>query len=216
MNPQTPPSLETRIAAAQGGDKESQSYLLVHYQVRLARFVASKMGERLSSQLSVDDMLQIVFMAVFANFPKLKTTSTVGFERWLFRISEHTVIDEARRQSAAKRGGDWRRIAAKSQDQDGNSARALVEDLADCDGDSPSAFVAREESIQAIQIALANLVGDQREAIRLRYFERMQIQEISDCMNKTVPAVRGLIRRAMSVLREDMIKSSMWLSRKGP
>jgi RNA polymerase sigma-70 factor (ECF subfamily) len=52
--------------------------------------------------------------------------------------------------------------------------------------------------------AIAELPDDQRRAIELHHLEHCSLADAALRMNKTQPAVAGLIRRAMKSLRERL------------
>jgi RNA polymerase sigma-70 factor, ECF subfamily len=79
---------------------------------------------------------------------------------------------------------------------------------------TPGRKVARHEGTQAIQIAIAALPDDQREAIRLRYLEGKSIEETAAEMGRTAAAVNGLVRRAKEGLRDSLEDSARWLSKR--
>ena len=82
------------------------------------------------------------------------------------------------------------------------------------DRSTPGRNVARHEAIQAIQIGIAALADEQRQAIRLRYLEGNSIEETAAAMGRTTAAVNGLVRRAKETLRGTLENSSRWLSKK--
>ncbi len=57
---------------------------------------------------------------------------------------------------------------------------------------------------------LQGLLKDQRDAIHLRFFEPMTMDEISRQMGKTVEAVAGLLKRGLHNLGNEMTPES-WL-----
>ena len=64
----------------------------------------------------------------------------------------------------------------------------------------------------ALQVALAGLPEDQREAIRLNLLQGKTLEETATAMDRTTPAVRGLIRRGKQQLSEAMGRASVWMS----
>ena len=63
-----------------------------------------------------------------------------------------------------------------------------------------------------MQVAIASLADEQREAIRLHYFERLTLEETATAMRRSTGSVRGLLQRAKQQLRQQMDRSSKWLS----
>jgi RNA polymerase sigma factor (sigma-70 family) len=98
-------------------------------------------------------------------------------------------------------------------DVQASSIKDLVEMLS-AHGRSPSRSFARHEAIQAVQIGLASLPDEQREAIRLRFISGKSLEDVAAMMGCTKAAVRGLIYRGKQELHDAMGRSSRWLSKK--
>ena len=203
-----------KIASAIQGDRDSLLYLLIQTQVRLSKFIESKTGKRLAESISTDDLLQNTFVAALANIQRLESSSPQAFEVWLFRIAENTIRSAARKANALKRGGQFNRVDI-TRDRFGEESFQLFSELVSDPEGTPSQFLARDEAIDAMRVALANLPEDQREAIRLSAFDRLTLAETAEQMNRSTASVRGLIDRARKSLRESLHKSSLWLSKKG-
>lgn len=79
---------------------------------------------------------------------------------------------------------------------------------------SPSSRVARHDAVKALQISVASLPEEQREALNQRFLKGHSIDGVAENMNKTPAAVRGLIHRAKQTLRAVMGDSSRWFKSK--
>jgi RNA polymerase sigma-70 factor (ECF subfamily) len=62
----------------------------------------------------------------------------------------------------------------------------------------------RAELILTLLRMLEQLPSDQREAIRLRYFESRSLECIARQMQKSLPAVAGLLKRGLRSLRNQV------------
>lgn len=195
------------------GDRNALLQLLLDVQNELGRFVADRHGTALQSQISDDDILQETFVRAFRDVKSLRADNRIGFVVWLETIAANQIRDTARRQSAAKRGGN--RIQERAtRERFAERAVELIEELVDVDGGTPSHFAARNEAMDALTVALANLSDEQREAVRLHFFERLTLIETAARMDRSWDSVRGLIQRAKQSLRASMHKSSLWFSKK--
>jgi RNA polymerase sigma-70 factor (ECF subfamily) len=65
----------------------------------------------------------------------------------------------------------------------------------------------------ALQIGLATLPPDQRQAIRLHFLEQLSVPETSAAMSRSTDAVRGLLERGKKRLRAFLGRSSIWFSK---
>jgi RNA polymerase sigma-70 factor (ECF subfamily) len=79
---------------------------------------------------------------------------------------------------------------------------------------SPGSIVARGEALQALQVALAALPDDQRQAIQMRLLEGKTLEETAHVLARTPDAVRGLVHRGKQGLLEAMGRASLWLKSK--
>jgi RNA polymerase sigma-70 factor (ECF subfamily) len=98
-------------------------------------------------------------------------------------------------------------------DPEASSVADLVEMLSagDC---TASQLVAGREAVRAVQVAMAGLSDDYRQAIRLRYLEGKSLAETAELMDRTPGAVRGLLDRAKDKMREALGRASLYLSTK--
>ena len=80
------------------------------------------------------------------------------------------------------------------------------------DESTPLRRASRKEALQYMSVALAELLEQYREAIRLQYVEGKSYVEIAEAMERTVDAVQGLIKRAKKKLRDSLGHASTYLS----
>jgi RNA polymerase sigma-70 factor (ECF subfamily) len=129
---------------------------------------------------------------------------------WLRSIAANRIRDAARSAKCLKRGGGHGRVPPQPDPFRANAGN-LLEELG-TDSSTPSRVAARFEAVDAMQIALAALPGDQREALRLHYFERLSLEATAEAMGRSMGSVRGLIQRAKQKLRDHLDRGSKWLS----
>lgn len=135
-----------------------------------------------------------------------------AFYCWVAAIAEHRLLDLLKGLRRARRSpGTGARLLAP---RDGTeSVAGLLADLAE-DTATPSRFAAREEAIAAVRVGLAGLAEDYREVLRVRYVERLPVEEIAARMQRTVSAVHNLCHRGLAQLRAALGRSSCYLTRK--
>ena len=74
--------------------------------------------------------------------------------------------------------------------------------------------MARDEAVRAVQVAVSSLPDGQREAVRLRYQEGKPTKAVAEAMQRSEPAVRGLLDRAKERMREILGSASAYFSRR--
>lgn len=120
--------------------------------------------------------------------------------RYLRRILSNRVIDEVRRSSATRRGGNLDRSLQASFDDSSEQLDAALVAMQP----GPSEAVEQSEQLMRVAAALAELSADQQSAIELHCLEGLTIAETAQSMSKTEPAVAGLVRRGLKTLRQTL------------
>jgi RNA polymerase sigma-70 factor (ECF subfamily) len=200
------------IAKATSGDRVALERLLLIYYPRLSEHIAPKLPKSLQSVLSTDDILQQTFVQVFRDIGNFEPRSETSFLAWLRTITEHRLLDAVKALKRKKRGGGLHQVQ-RQPDSQASCVADLVEMLS-ARSQTASRSIARREAVQAVQVAIAALPEDQREAVRLRFLEEKSVQEVAAVMDRSPDAVRGLIHRAKQALSDALGRSSQWFSRK--
>jgi RNA polymerase sigma-70 factor (ECF subfamily) len=200
------------LQSAIAGDAQSLEQLLLIHCDAVAEHIRPKLAGPLQSLVSVDDILQETFFRAFQQISKFQPQSDHSFLAWLKTIAESRIVDAIKHQRRKKRGGELNRV----QQLEGvyTTVADLMAMLAQDEGSTPSQIVATDEAVRAMQVAIASLPQEQREAVMLRYFRQKSLDEAGQEMDRSPEAVRGLLRRARAALRQRMQRSSIWLSKR--
>ena len=161
--------------------------------------------------IDAEDILQDVFTKAFRQIGRYDPHRGASLYAWLKTIADHQLADAMKRMRRKKRGGDCRQLTPN--DMGLQSTVAQLVDLVCQENHTASRSVARNDAAAAIQVGVASLPEDQRDAIRAKFFDGMNVEEIAQDMGRTPGAIRGLIHRAQKNLAEMMGRSSQWLSR---
>ena len=204
--------MDDRIRQAVEGDETALGQLLFERHDRLLRLIRGKIAADIQASVDADDILQQAFVDAFRNIRRFQPKSDAAFNRWLDAIVEHRLIDAARRERAEKRGGKHRRIQKPTTSH--ASSIADLFDLLSAEIPTPSAFAARAEGVQALQVCLAGLPDGYREAIQLHHLDGKGREQVAVEMNRGADEVRGLLYRARKKLRDALGASSLYLTKK--
>lgn len=202
-------SEEELICCAAAGDKVAlQSLLLIHYS-EIETTIRQSLGADLAARLEVQDLMQEALVAAYREIGRFSPSGDGSFQAWLKRIAANRVIDAARKFRRLKRGGnlnqmDIHRFAEDSFDN--------VWEWVFRDSNPPDRPVRQREAREAIQVCLARLPEDQRNAVIAFYFHHQDAQEIAHRMGRSPGAVRELLRRARAILAKELGTASNWLS----
>lgn len=143
----------------------------------------------------VDDITQEVFLRIHRNAHRYEPTAK--FSTWLYRIVANLCFNVMR---SRKKGQPL------SLDTPGGDEEDYRRTVPDEDLDPPEKRLADEELSRQIGEALATLPENQRIAIILNKYENKNYQEIADVLDTTTMAVKSLLSRARTTLREKLRK----------
>ncbi len=181
----SPAAVEPEIewmSRIRGGDMEAFRLLVETHQSRVIGTISKMLG----SDGEAEDLAQQVFIRVWKSAPRYKPTAK--FTTWLFRITRNLVFNELRRR---------RHFVARIEDLPEQAERADRE---------PDRVMLEGELQEAVQRAIDQLPETQRLAIVLRRYEEMPYEEIAKVMDTTVPAIKSILFRARTELREKLAR----------
>ena len=190
-------------------DPEDLQRELVSRLEALRAFVERKIPDRLRPVVSVDDVLQEVWMAAFANLSTFVPNGPAAVERWLKTIVTSKLVDAIRAARGPRRGGD--RCKIDNAQQGLMSLTALFERTLPSHK-TPSSDFGRIENAHAVSIALARLSVGRRRAVHLRYVEGKSRPEIARLMNKSEAAVNSLIYHGLRDLQRFLGDAAKYFS----
>ena len=182
------------VENAVAGDKVAlQSLLMIHYQ-DIEATIRQNLGAGLAAKVEVQDLMQDVLTSVYQEITRFAPCDTGSFRAWLKRVATNRVVDAARKFSRAKRGGqviqlDIHRLATESLDG--------VWDWVFNESNPPDRPARSREAREAVQVCLARLRDDQREAVIAFYFEHQETRQIARRMGRSPGAVRELLAGRM-------------------
>ncbi len=171
------------------GDMEAFRELIEAHQYR----VIGTISKMLSDESEAEDLAQQVFIRVWRSAPRYEPTAK--FTTWLYTITRNLVFNELRR----------RKRHATQPMLDPEDDRPAVQ-VADTTCKSPDATVLDSEMQEAIQKAIDELPETQRMAVILRRYDDVSYEEIGEILKLSVPAVKSVLFRARTELREKLQK----------
>ena len=205
-------STDELIREATDGDAVALERLLLDHSSLLYRYISPQVPKSFRQLISVDDVLQETFAHVFRHIGEFRPRSRTSFVAWLKAIADSRLKDAVKRLRRKKRGGEFQRIDY-AKHANVSSIADMVEMLSH-HGATPSQLVAKEEATTALNIALAGLKEDYREAIRMRYLEGNTVEVVAQRMGRSLGAIRGLLDRGKAKLRAALGRSSLYLTRR--
>jgi RNA polymerase sigma-70 factor, ECF subfamily len=198
------------LDAAIAGDVAALEQLLLSYFEPLERYLAPRIGDDLRRHFGVEDVLQEVLAQAFRDITNFQHRDDASFFAWLKTIADNRLKDACKHIAAKKRGGDMTRLSNANFNP--KSTFTPLIDLVGHDSRVPDDSVGRREAERAIHVALASLPENQRDVLRARYIDDIEVEQIAQQTGRTEAAVRGLIQRGKENLADAMGRASQWLS----
>jgi RNA polymerase sigma factor (sigma-70 family) len=169
-----------------GGDTVAFETLVERHQALVAGTIARMLG----SNSDVEDIAQQVFIRVWKSAARY--IARAKFTTWLLKITRNLVFNEMRR---AKRHPH----VPVQIDPEAEELPLKDEITA-----PPDATLLQEELQGKIDDAIAQLPDTQRMALVLRRYQELSYEEIAEVLELSVPAIKSLLFRARTELRERL------------
>jgi RNA polymerase sigma-70 factor (ECF subfamily) len=175
---------------ARDDDAAAFEELMLRYQNRLVSLLSHLVGKRDMAE----DLAQDVFLRVYRARKRYVPGSK--FSTWLFTIANN-IASNALRGLSRRREVDLR--PSSPNESAGNPLEAAA---AAASALMPTRQLDKAELRQVVQLAVATLNERQRMAVLLAKFEHLSYTEIAEIMEMTPQAIKSLLSRARTKLRE--------------
>ena len=166
--------------------------LVERYQNRLVGILFHLVGNREEAE----DLCQEVFLRIYKARKGYRPRAK--FSTWLFTIANNLALNHLRskgRNPSIPLGG--------SSPTNSEAVASVAQQLAGREG-TPSAQMRQAELADLVREALTVLNEDQKLAVLLNKFEEMSYAEIADVMGRSPAAIKSLLARARTQLREQL------------
>jgi RNA polymerase sigma-70 factor (ECF subfamily) len=169
---------ERRLVERARRDPREFGPLYDRFFQQIYRFVYSRVRE----QTAAEDVTSEVFMKALKAIPRYQDTGR-PFAAWLYQIAVNAIADRYRMNRPTQPLEDFHDLSV---------AGPPLEDVA-----------AQRDELRRIWLIVEHLPVPQRTALVLKFQEDMKIEDIAVAMGKTPGAVKLLIHRGVSRLREE-------------
>ena len=171
-----------------GGDHAAFRTLVERHQNAIIGTVAKMLG----NPHDAEDIAQQVFLRIWRHAPRYRPDAK--FTTYLFTITRNLVFNETRRR------GRKNEVSADEREEASNLVIEASPER------QPDAELLQAELQRAVDAAIAALPEAQRMAVVLRRYEQLSYEEIADVLKLSVSAVKSLLFRARTSLRESLGK----------
>jgi RNA polymerase sigma factor (sigma-70 family) len=176
------------VAAAMKGDQSAFSSIMEKYQKPLYFHLVKMVKEK----EHVEDLVQEAFMKAFDNLSSYNTN--YAFSTWLYRITTNHAIDYLRKKKLQTLS-----IHEPVKTKDGEMNLQLEDEKASSDN-----RIIRKQRSQIIHEAIDHLPEKYRVVIKLRHFEELSYDEISEELDLPLGTVKAHIFRAREMLYKEL------------
>lgn len=176
-------ALMERIAE---GDHHAFRQLVERHQNLVIGTVAKMLG----NPTDAEDVSQQVFLRIWRHAKRYRPDAK--FTTYLITITRNLVFNEMRRR---------KRKQEVSSDEREEHSHHQIEDRAEY---QPDEALLHAELQKAVDEAIEALPEVQRMAVVLRRYQQMPYEEIAEALELSLPAVKSLIFRARTALRDSL------------
>lgn len=173
------------IERALGGDSAAFGVLVHRYQDRLYSAIVHVVGCRVEAE----DVVQDAFVQAYVKLETFQQNSK--FFTWLYRIAFNAALSRRRRKKTTL-------SVEQSREETGSEPMS--------DDEAPDDRLQREESVNEVQRALAELTEDHRAILILREMQDMAYEDIAEVLSISIGTVRSRLSRARNALRDQLVK----------
>jgi RNA polymerase sigma-70 factor, ECF subfamily len=180
------------LARAREGDREALGELLEKNRDYLRNLADRLLDNRVARRIDASDVVQQTCLSVHKQIGDFVGQDAAQFAAWLRQIHERNIQNAVRDQLHTEK-----RDISREECLDDGEVRAISQT-------TPSQHVVRREESVRLAQAIAQLVDDEREALRRRYLEGQTVAEIAVAMGLTKDALARLFKRAMKNVKRHL------------
>lgn len=174
----------------QQGDNSAFEQLLEKYHAPIINFIFKFIADRFEAE----DLAQNVFLSIYRSqktyVPRAK------FSTWIYTIARNLALNELRRKRNRKESS----LEETIENEGGN----MQKQRADNNVSSAAKELEKQELAGIVKEVIDSLPQHQKTAVILRRYENFSYDEIARVIGCSVSAVKSLLSRAKSALKEGL------------
>jgi len=175
---------EKLVGLYKSGLNEAFAILLNRHKDRIYNYIAFVT----KNESLTDDIFQETFIKVVVCLQKGAYSETGKFGAWLSRIAHNLIIDH------------YRKLSYENTFSNDDSEYDLLNDTKLCE-DSIEDDLIREQQLKDVVALLDFLPENQREVVRMRFYEDLSFNEIAEKTGVSINTALGRMRYALINLK---------------
>ncbi len=188
------PDVERLLERALSHDREALGELLEVHRGYLRVLAQRWIDDAVAARIDASDVVQQTFLSAFGKFDRFRGSDPAEFAAWLRAVHDGNVRDAIRRHVLAAK----RTVAVEVRLDSPDVPRT------DDSPGSPSQIALENERAVLVARALEQLPPEQREVVRLRYFEGWPLADIALRLERSRASVSGLLARGMRHMKSHL------------
>ena len=178
----------------QQGNREAVSQLLERHTRRVRDYVRMMVKDNDVA----DDLTQEILIKVVKVLDEGRYTDKGRFQPWLLRIAHNRVLDYFRAQKQVKT------ISESSAGYDILGSKNIAEPSIEDE-------IISEQRAEEIRALVEELPEEQREVVKMRYYEGLSFKEIAELTGVSINTALGRMRYALINMRQLIKKKKLVL-----
>ena len=170
----------------QKGDSRALEEIFHRYKSRILNFAIRMLGNRAEAEDVTGEVFLAFYRSCYSYRPEAK------FSTWLFTVARNRCISRIRKNKGV--------LSLWVKSREGQEAPVEIPDTSQISRDQ----VLKKEISKEVQMAIAGLPGEQKEAIILREYHHLSYEDISQVLNCSLEKVKILIYRGREQLRTEL------------
>ena len=173
---------------------------LERYRAYLRLLARTQIEPRLRRKLDESDIVQQTMLQAHRALGGFEGNTGGQLAAWLRRILARNVSHAVRDFQRDKRDIRREQHIEAGLNQSSMRLEAFLQD----EQTGPDRIAVRNERLLQLAEAVQELPEDQRTAIELHYWQQCPLAEVAEHLDRSVPAVAGLLHRGLKKLRERL------------
>ena len=157
-----------------------------------------QLSARLQAKLDASDIVQQTLLQAHKSIGQFRGATEAEWLAWLRAILASSLATAGRRYATEARDATRERSVERDLDQSSSRLAGLLV----ADQSSPSERAVRADELLRLARALTSLPPDQQRVVELHHLRGLPVAEVAQLVDRTRPAVVGLLYRGLKKLRE--------------